>query len=82
MSHVPKAFCFCGGEMKNIKTGVIVEAILVDQDDRPYYKISCDIHECVDCGNRIFNPASAPSRFPHDESYDSFKDEYTVHIHG
>lgn len=82
MSHVPRAFCYCGGEMKNIETGVIVEAVLVNQENRPYYKISCDIHECVDCGSKMFNTAQAPSRFPHDESYDNFKAEYTVEVRG
>lgn len=82
MTHVPRLFCFCGGEMKNTETGAIVEVRLEDQDDRPYYKISCDRIECVDCGSEVLLTASEPATFPYLETWESFRTKYEARLRG
>lgn len=82
MSHVPKAFCFCGGEMKNQETGVNVDVSLPDQDDALYYKISCDLYTCVDCDSAIFLTAPQPLAYPHDPNYSIISAPYVARIRG
>lgn len=83
MAHVPRMFCACGGEMKNQKTGVILEVTLPDQDDEPYYKISSDRHECVDCGAQVFLLAAGPVAHPFEESrWEKFETQHHARIRG
>lgn len=83
MTHIPRLFCYCGGEMKNRKSGVTIAVTLSDQDDRPYFKASADLWECVDCDTRVFRTATGACAHPHDPDYDTrFPSDYNVTVRG
>jgi hypothetical protein len=72
MTHVPKAICGCGFQMKAAKNGVVLQGKIREPNSKepvPYYKISSDRFECPNCLNAVYLPARVPMVFQHEENF-------------
>jgi hypothetical protein len=81
MTYIPRLMCDdCGQEFKCIENGTMAE-VLIDNGQRPYYKIATDRWTCKGCGSSVLIPAHFPTVMRHDPDYEaSFPDARPIRI--